>query len=92
MPTQKPSVKLEDWAVVPSANPVSFEGLEPGKLLAGRAFGHERIKPGMFIFTSIIVQVDTRNRLVETKNTVYKLGEMSPEYKAWVDQQKQTAA
>jgi hypothetical protein len=93
MRTQKPSVKLEDWAVVPSASPGSYEGLGPGKLLVGRAFGHDRIKSGMFIFTSTIVQVDTNNRIVETRNTVYSLGEMSREYKAWLDQQpKQSAA
>jgi hypothetical protein len=93
MRTQVPSVKLENWAVVPSANPGSYEVLQPGNLLVGRAFGHQRIKPGMFIFTSLIVRVDSKNKLVETRNTVYSLGEISREYKAWLDQQpKQTAA
>jgi hypothetical protein len=93
MRTQVPSVKLENWAVVPSANPGSYEVLQPGNLLVGRAFGHQRIKPGMFIFTSLIVRVDSKNQLVETRNTVYSWGEISREYKAWLDQQpKQTAA
>ena len=83
MRTQKPSVKLEDWAVVPSANSGSYQHLRPGNLLVGRAFGHQRIKTGMFIFTSPIVRVDTENKIVETRNTSYCLGEASREYKAW---------
>jgi hypothetical protein len=93
MRTHVASVKLEDWAVVPSANPGSYEVLQPGNLLVGRAFGHQRIKPGMFIFTSPIVRMDITNQLVETRNTVYSLGEISKEYKTWLGQQpKQTAA
>jgi hypothetical protein len=92
MPTQKPSVKLEDWAVVPSANPGSYEELRPGNLLVGRAFGHQRIKPGMLIFTSPIVHVDARNGIAETRNSSYSLGEVSSEYKAWLQQKGRTAA
>lgn len=83
MQTQKPSVKLEDWAVVPSLNSGSYQALGPGNLLVGRAFGHQRIEKGKFIFTSPIVRVDTQQRIVETTNTVYSLGEASHEYKTW---------
>ena len=83
MQTQKPSVKLEDWAVVPGLNSASYQALRPGNLLAGRAFGHQRIEKGKFIFTSPIVRVNTEQRIVETKNTVYSLGEASHEYKTW---------
>jgi len=58
MRTEKPSVKLEDWAVVESTNTASYQPLGPGNVLVGRAFGHQRIKTGMFIFTSAIVDVD----------------------------------
>jgi hypothetical protein len=92
MRTQKPSVKLEDWAVVPSANTSSYRELQPGNLLVGRAFGHERIKSGMFIFTSPIVRIDTKNKTVETRNTCYSLGEASLEYKAWSREQGASAA
>jgi hypothetical protein len=83
MQTQKPSVKLEDWAVVPGLNAGSYQALRPGNLLVGRAFGHQRIEKGKFIFTSPIVRVDTQQRIVETKNTLYSLGEASHEYKNW---------
>src|ERR1700733_6838265 len=79
MRTQKPSVKLEDWAVVESANTASYQPLGPGNLLVGRAFGHQRIKTGMFIFTSPIVDIDAQNKIVETRNTCYCLGEPSRE-------------
>jgi hypothetical protein len=84
MLTQKPSVKLEDWAVVESANTASYQPLGPGNLLVGRAFGHQRIKTGMFIFTSPIVGIDPQNHVAETRNTCYCLGEASREYKAWI--------
>ena len=92
MQTQKPSVKLEDWAVVPSPNSGSYQALRPGNFLVGRAFGHQRIEKGKFIFTSPIVRVDPQQRFVETKNTCYSLGEASLEYKAWSREQGPGAA
>ena len=89
MQTQKPSVKLEDWAVVPGPNSGSYQALRPGNFLVGRAFGHQRIEKGKFIFTSPIVRVDPQQRIVETKNTCYSLGEASHEYKAWSREQGQ---
>jgi hypothetical protein len=83
MQMQKPSVKLEDWAVVPSQKTANYQELRPGHLLVGRAFGHQRIAKGMLIFSSPIVRVDQENKIVETKNTSYCLGEASLEYKAW---------
>jgi hypothetical protein len=92
MRTQKPSVKIEDWAVVPSPNSGSYQALRPGNLLVGRAFGHQRIEQGRFIFTSPIVRVDTQNKIVETRNTCYSLGEASREYKAWSRERETGAA
>ena len=83
MQTQKPAVKLEDWAVVAGPNSGTYQALRPGNFLVGRAFGHQRIEKGKFIFTSPIVRVDPQERIVETKNTYYSLGEASYEYKAW---------
>jgi hypothetical protein len=92
MHTQKPSVKLEDWAVGPELNPGSYQALQPGNLLVGRAFGHQRIEKGKFIFTSPIVRVDPQQRVVETRNTLYSLGEASDEYKTWSRSQGSGAA
>ena len=92
MQTQKPSVKLEDWAVVPELNSGTYQALRPGNLLVGRAFGHQRIEKGKFIFTSPIVRVDRQQRIVETRNTLYLLGEASQEYKTWKSSQEPGAA
>jgi hypothetical protein len=87
MQTQKPSVRIEGWAVVPSLNTASYEELEPGNLLVGKVFGHPRISHGMLIFTSAILSIDAEKGIVETKNTSYRLGEASREYDAWVREQ-----
>jgi hypothetical protein len=83
MSTQKPLVRLEGWAVVAGTNRAAYEKLRPGNLLLGKAFGHQRIKTGMFIFTSPIVRVDFELGIAETRNTSYFLGEASAEYDAW---------
>ena len=93
MREQKPCVKLEDWAVVPGFKTGQFQKLRPGNLLVGRAFGHQRIKTGMFIFTSPIVRVDAERKIAETKNTAYCLGEASHDYQQWsLQQSAETAA
>ena len=90
MQTQKPSVKIENWAVVPGLNIAGYQSLRPGNLLVGKVFGHPRIEEGAFVYSSPIISLDKNNQAVVTKNTVYRLGEASPGYKAWV--QKRDAA
>jgi hypothetical protein len=80
---QTQSVKLEGWAVVAGENRGGYEELRPGNVLVGRAYGHQKIKTGMFMFSSPIVRVNAQRNLVETRNTSYQLGEASPDYKAW---------
>jgi hypothetical protein len=83
MSTQKPFVRLEGWAVVAGGNRGSYEILRPGNLLLGKAYGHQRIRTGMVIFTSPIVRVDLERNIAETRNTSYELGEANPEYVTW---------
>ncbi len=92
MRTQKPSVKIENWAVVPGLNTAGYQSLRPGNLLVGKVFGHPRIEEGAFVFSSPIVRVDMNNQAVATRNTVYCLGEASASYKAWALEQETTAA
>jgi hypothetical protein len=87
MRIQKPQVKLEDWAVVPRKQTGDYQELRTGNLLVGRAFGHPRIQEGVFIFSSPITSFDTETRIAETKNTLYRLGRVSREYKAWTGEQ-----
>jgi hypothetical protein len=92
MRTQKPAVELEDWAVVPSLRNGKYDELRPGNLLVGRAYGHQRIQSGTFIFSSPIVEVDLHSNVAETKNTSYHLGEASHEYKSWSQEHSRSAA
>jgi hypothetical protein len=92
MQTQKPSVKIENWAVVPGLNVAGYRSLRPGNLLVGKVFGHPRIEEGAFVFSSPIMSLDKNSQSVVTRNTVYLLGEASPGYKAWAREQKNAAA
>jgi hypothetical protein len=92
MPTQKPCAKLENWAVVESVNLANFEALQAGSLLVGKVYGHPRIADGTFIFTSAIVRFDENTQTAETRNTSYRLGQMSQEYDAWSDDREHAGA
>jgi hypothetical protein len=84
MKTQKPQVKLENWAVVPERRTGEYQELQPGNALVGKAFGHPRIQEGTVVFTSPILSFNSETKIVETKNTSYCLGEVSQDYKLWV--------
>jgi len=80
---RKREVTLENWAAVRSAHRPSFEELQPGVHLMGNAVGHRDLPGLSFIYTSVIVDVDDVNGLVETSNTLYRLGQPHEAYKAW---------
>src|ERR1700761_8496677 len=40
----KPTVRIDDWAVVPNPASGKYQVLRPGALLVGRAFGHPKMK------------------------------------------------
>ena len=92
MPKQKPCARLENWAVVESANSASYQVLRAGSLLAGKVFSHPRIGEGTFIFTSPIVRLDEKTNVAETKNTAYRLGQASREYATWSEEHASAAA
>jgi hypothetical protein len=80
---RKREVTLENWAVVRSAHSPSFEELQPGVHLMGNAVGHADLPGRTVIYTSSILNVDNGNGLVETSNTLYRLGQPDEAYKAW---------
>jgi hypothetical protein len=51
--------------------------------LTGTLFGHTNLPDTNFIFTSPIIDVDSDKGVVQTRNTIYQLGEASEEYKTW---------
>jgi hypothetical protein len=77
----KPIVTIKNWAVVRSGAYVAYETLQPGNVLTGKVFGHARLPDAKSIYTSSIISVDNGKCTVETRNTIYRLGEASEDYK-----------
>jgi hypothetical protein len=88
----KPVAKLENWAVVDSVASQSFQELQPGKHLTGYVSGHTNFQNAKFIYTSVIIEVDLNDGVVETRNTTYQLGRPSDEYRSWYQQRRAPAA
>jgi len=84
----KPLVTIENWAVVQSAGLQSYQELQPGYRLTGYVFGHANLPNTKVICTSPILNVDLSQRLVETINTMYQLGEPDNAYKSWEHKRK----
>ena len=80
---RKREVKIEHWAVVRSDQCPSLEELRPGAHLMGYAMRHPNLPDRSFIYTSRIVSVDNVNGVVETSNTLYRLGQPDESYRAW---------
>lgn len=89
---QKPSARLENWAVVASADIAIYQTLREGNLLVGKVFNHPRIGEGTFIFTSPIMSFDTKTHVAETRNTSYCLGKVSDDYEMWTLQDQKAGA
>jgi hypothetical protein len=92
MQKPKPYARLENWAVVESANIAGYRPLRAGNLLVGKVFGHPRIGEGTFIFSSPIERLDIKNNVAETRNTSYRLGLASREYQTWTEQNQHAGA
>lgn len=92
MAKQKPSARLENWAVVESANIANYQALRAGSLLVGKVFSHPTIGDDTFIFTSPVVRFDEKTKIAETRNTSYRLGQASREYKIWTEAETGVAA
>jgi hypothetical protein len=81
----KPVVRIENWSVVSSALFQGYRDLQPGQRLTGDVMGHT-------IYTSAILNVDLANKLVETHNSLYLLGEVSEDYARWMGGQAKPRA
>lgn len=88
----KQQAKLENWAVVDSVVSQSFHALQPGRHLTGYVSGHANLPNTKYIYTSPIVSIDSHQGMVETRNTVYMLGEPSQEYRTWYNERRESAA
>lgn len=71
--------RLENWAIEVSAggNPV----------LTGNVYGHPvgRHIDGKFVRTSVLRNMDLKNKKANTLNTEYELGDISAQWKSYID-------
>ena len=79
---EKLSARIDNWSVVDNLIFNGFRALEPGQRLTGHLMGHTDLPNGI-IYTSVIQNVDLTNGLVETGNTIYRLGRASADYERW---------
>jgi hypothetical protein len=79
----KPTATIQSWAVVDTVLWHSFAALQAGNRLTGHVSGLPHVPYGKPAYTSPIVRVDPAHGLVETRNTIYRLGEISEAYGCW---------
>lgn len=79
----KPLAMIEKWAVVQNVVSQHFEALEAGNRLRGYVIGRADLPNTKIVYTSVIVSANLALGLIETRNTIYRLGEASEEYKLW---------
>ncbi len=87
----KLSAKVENWAVIDNLIFHGFRKLEPGQRLTGYLMGHSDLPNGV-IYTAVIQRVDLANGLVETANSVYRLGKIDESYMRWTAVQSELPA
>jgi hypothetical protein len=87
----KLSAKIENWSVIDNLIFHGFRKLEPGQRLTGYLMGHSDLPNGV-IYTSVIQRVDVANGLVETGNTIYRLGQINEFYQHWAAAQVEEPA
>lgn len=76
--------KLENWSVCSNASEFMAPELRI-KHLTGIVYGHKYLKDGANVATSTLIKLDLANKVAETKNTIYDLGEINPDYKKWCE-------
>lgn len=79
-------VRIENWSIVshtPYASPEADV-----KYLSGNVYGHPRFQDGEIITTSRLIKMDIPNGLAETVSRLYELGEINPEYGAYLKERE----
>jgi len=78
-------VRLENWSIITSDDSKYSAPELRVKRLKGMSYGHPQFPDGEVIHTSpLINEVDVVNGIAETVSRVYCLGEMDPEYAAFL--------
>ena len=86
----KPRVKIEGWSMsMGLSSPYDAPELA-ALILMGDVVDHPRFEEGEHVRTSSVIGIDLPNKIVETKNTIYILGEPDSGFIEWLDERGQT--
>ncbi len=77
--------RLENWKICESPSQDFIAPEIRKRFINGNVYGHSKFNEGVPVNTSILLSIDIANRVAVTKNSVYELGEMDPEYKKWYE-------
>lgn len=76
--------KLENWCIITrTGNP--FQAPETGTVcMVGEVFGDSRFPDGSRVTTGTLMKLDLENMVMETKRTIYELGEMAEAFETYL--------
>lgn len=82
------NIVLQNWGVIDLPHDFYTPPECRFKALSGQVYGHPCFKDGDKVVTSGLVSCGWDNGVfvVETRNTKYILGEISPEYLKWMEE------
>lgn len=78
--------RLENWSVISTSNNPYRAPELLQRQLGGNIHNDEknRFANGTYIVTSDIKELDLKNMIAKTRNTIYELGRMSLSYQEWL--------
>jgi hypothetical protein len=77
--------KLEEWSIYSDdSNPFQAPELRPMRM-SGTVYDRDGFEDETRITTSSLQKIDLINNIVETRNTVYELGNPSAKYVKWLE-------
>ena len=81
----KKEVLIENWRIIAADSPYTAPECLGSRKIVGEVFGHPKKEDGAEVITSRIITIGKfeEGSVIETRNTLYKLGKMSEEYAEW---------
>ncbi len=78
-------IRIENWSVCTHKDNIWTAPEIQVKFLKGTVYGHPVFPDGQEVYTSSLVLLDIPNKIAETRNSSYVLGEIDPEYKQYLE-------
>ena len=83
--SDKPRVRIEDWSTTSSGQDHVHPELRD-RSLHGKVYGHPSFDGGECITSSSLVSMDLKNKLAESRNTIFELGAIDPEFEKYCEE------